>query len=357
MDLTLIKSASQRRRREMAVRDTIGRMPTGERALNDVPGGRLIGPHLPLGGGLLKAADRAKEIGATAIQVFTDNPTAWRRRQEPPRALAAFRERLAEAGIGPIAVHAPYLINLCGGNEDFWHKSIGTVANELRVGAQYGASFVVMHIGSHRGLERDEGIRRLVEGMRRAMTEAAAPSDSDDGLPLPMLVLENAPGSGDGIGSSLEDLADIVSVSAASGLPMDQIGVCLDTAHLWGAGYEISRGAGVEALVTRIDQILGRERVAMLHLNDSRTTMGSHLDRHEHIGAGQIGSNGISELLNEPWLATLPTFLETPGMDTGYDKVNLDRVRMLLADEELPELPPEAFAVRGSRTRTAPPQG
>ena len=317
---------------------------------------RLIGPHLPLGAGLLKAADRAKQIGATAIQVFTDNPTAWRRRQEPPRALAAFRERLAEAGIGPIAVHAPYLINLCGRNEDFWRKSIATVANELRVGAQYGASFVVMHIGSHRGLERDEGIRRLVEGMRRALAEASGAADSNDGLRMPMLVLENAPGSGDGIGSSIEDLADIVSASAAAGLPMELIGVCLDTAHLWGAGYEISRGAGVEALVNRIDGILGRDRVVMLHLNDSRTSVGSHVDRHEHIGAGQIGANGISELLNEPWLATLPTFLETPGMDTGYDKVNLDRVRMLLADETLPDLSPEAFGVRGSRTRTAPPK-
>lgn len=331
-------------------------MQTTKRAPTAAADGRLIGPHMPLGGGLLKAADRAKAIGATAIQVFTDNPTAWRRRQEPPRALAAFRERLAEGGIGPIAVHAPYLINLCGGNEDFWHKSIGTVANELRVGAQYGASFVVMHIGSHRGLERNEGIGRLVEGMRRALAEAAEPGHND-GLPMPMLVLENAPGSGDGVGSSIEDLADIVTASAAAGLPMDEIGVCLDTAHLWGAGYEISRAAGVDGLVTRIDEILGRERVVMLHLNDSRTTMGSRLDRHEHIGAGQIGSNGISELLNEPWLATLPTFLETPGMDTGYDKVNLDRVRMLLADEALPDLPPEAFAVRGSRSRTAPAKG
>src|SRR5687768_7852873 len=95
---------------------------------------RLIGPHLALGTGLLKAADRAVEIGATAVQIFTDNPTAWRRRREPPRTLKAFRERLRDAGIGPIAVHAPYLINLCGGNEDFWHKSVATVANELEVG-------------------------------------------------------------------------------------------------------------------------------------------------------------------------------------------------------------------------------
>lgn len=330
-----------------------------------VTGGRLIGPHLPLGRGLLDAADRAKAIGATAVQIFTDNPTAWRRRPEPPGALAAFRARLAAAGIGPIAVHAPYLINLCGGNEDFWHKSIATVANELRVGATYGASFVVMHIGAHRGLGREEGIRRLVEGIRRALLaadevadEGAADSAAEHSTNedrLPMLVLENAPGSGDGIGASIEDLADIVAACAGAGLPMERLGVCLDTAHLWGAGYDISGWSGVDALVARIDEILGRERVTMLHLNDSRSTLGSRLDRHEHIGAGHVGQNGIAELLNEPWLRTLPTFLETPGMDSGYDEVNLERVRLVLAGETLPTLPPEAFNVRGSRTRTAPP--
>ena len=317
---------------------------------------RLIGPHLPLGLGLLKAADRAKAIGATAIQVFTDNPTSWRRREEPPKTLTAFRDRLAQAGIGPIAVHAPYLINLCGGNEDFWHKSIATVADELRVGALYGASFVVMHIGSHRGLDREEGISRLVEGTRRALGAAdERASASATAEVLPMLVLENAPGSGDGIGASIEDLADIITAYAAAGLPMDRLGVCLDTAHLWGAGYDVAHGSGVDELVTRIDEILGKERVAMLHLNDARTTLGSKLDRHEHIGAGQVGANGIAELLNEPWLRTLPTYLETPGMDSGYDQVNLERVRLVLAGESLPKLPPEAFAVRGSRTRTAPP--
>ena len=321
------------------------------------PPTRRVGPHLALGGGLLRAADRAKEIGATAVQVFTDNPTAWKRRHEPPRALADFRARLAEAGIGPIAVHAPYLINLCGGNEDFWEKSIATVSNELRVAATYGASYVVMHVGSHRGLGRDEGIQRLVAGMDRALTDASQRHEAmynGDGPSLPMLVLENATGSGDGIGASLEDLADILAAASSSGLPMERLGVCLDTAHLWGAGYDVSSEDGVGSLVGRIDELLGREKVVMLHLNDSRTTLGSKLDRHEHIGAGQVGEHGMRELLNEPWLATLPTYLETPGMDVGYDKVNLDRLRMVIAGETLPDLPQEAFETRGSRTRTPP---
>jgi Endonuclease IV len=152
---------------------------------------------MPLAGGLLRAADRAVQIGARTIQVFTDNPTAWRRRAAPPAELAEFRARLAAANIGPIAVHAPYLVNLCGANDDFWARSVKTMANELVVGRDYGAGFVVMHIGSHRGLERETGIERLVRGLAVVLAEADATLESArlDGAadgPLPRLVLENA---------------------------------------------------------------------------------------------------------------------------------------------------------------------
>jgi deoxyribonuclease-4 len=318
----------------------------------------LIGPHLPLGNGLLKAARRAQSIGATAIQVFTDNPTAWRRRTAPPAELPEFRRRLREAGIGPLAVHAPYLVNLCGAYEDFWRLSVDTMANELRVGRQYGAAFVVMHIGSHRGTTREAGIQRLVEGLRAVLDHPTLHADEvPSAADQPLLVLENAAGTGDGIGATIEDLADIFDAAGAAGLPMARLAVCLDTAHLWGAGYDISGETGVNRLVGQIDRRLGRERVVMLHLNDSRIVVGSRLDRHEHIAAGQIGRSGMHELLNEPWLASLPTYLETPGMDSGYDLVNLERVRLILAGERLPDLPPDAFEMRGARTRTGPPQG
>jgi len=314
---------------------------------------RVIGPHLPLGGGLLKAAARAREIGATAIQVFTDNPTAWRRRAAPPAHLAEFRRRLDDAHVGPLAVHAPYLVNLCGANDDFWQRSVATMANELRVGALYGAQFVVMHIGSHRGLERSEGIRRLVRGLGAVLAQADEATPAND--QLPRLVLENAAGTGDGIGASVEDLADILAAAATAGLAMDRIGVCLDTAHLWGAGYDIGDDAGIDRLVGQIDRLVGRQAVVMLHLNDSRTSLGSHLDRHEHIGAGQLGEAGLHELLNHPWLATLPTYLETPGMDSGYDGINLDRARRIADGERLAQLPDEAFDMHRSQARTGPP--
>ena len=317
-------------------------------------GKRLIGPHLPLADGLLRASARATEIGATAIQIWTDNPTAWRRRQEQPQKLAEFRDQLRAGGVRSIAVHAPYLVNLAGANDDFWHKSVATMSNEMHVARLYGADFVVMHIGSHRGTGRDSGIARLTAGLRIVLDETSD-DDAGTGAPMPRLVLENSAGAGDGIGATIEDLADIIDAAAAGGLMLQRLGVCLDTAHLWGAGYDVSDQTGVEALVARIDRLLGREQVVMIHLNDSRTVRGSMLDRHEHIAAGQVGSDGMRELLTEPWLATLPTFLETPGMDLGYDRINLERARMLIDGLTPPVLPPEAFEVRSSKSRTAPP--
>jgi deoxyribonuclease-4 len=307
--------------------------------------GRRIGPHLPVKAGLVKAADRAHQIGATTMQLFTDNPTAWRRRTELPADLATFRDRLAELDIGPLAIHAPYLVNLAGADENFHQQSIATMVSELQVGAAYGASFVNVHVGSHRGLGREEGLRRLVDGISRI--DEAVESGG------PMLVLETSAGSGDGIGSSVEDLADAMELAAVRGV--EHVGFCLDTAHLWAAGYCIDGEDGVARLVERIDTLLGLQRVVMVHLNDSRSACGSRVDRHEHIGAGNIGPSGMRAILEHPWLATLPTYLETPGMDDGYDAINLQRVALLLAGEQLPTLPNEAFAARpGRRMRRRP---
>jgi deoxyribonuclease IV len=315
-------------------------------------GDRLIGPHLPLGQGMAKAARRAAEIGATTVQVFTDNPTAWRRRSDPPDKLAEFRALLAEAGIDPIAVHGPYLVNLAGGDDTFWQRSIDTLVTDLRLGAAYGARFVNIHVGSHRGLEREQGIHRLAEGVARVLAEM--PETMPDGAASPMLVLENSVGSGDGLGSTLEELAEILAAIAAVDASPERVGICLDTAHLWAAGHRIDTPEAIDELAERAGQLLA-DRLVMLHLNDARTACGSRVDRHEHIGAGQIGPRAIRRLLDHPLFGRLPTYLETPGMDLGYDAVNMDRVRRLLSGELLPELPPEAFEVRSSRSRSAPP--
>jgi len=311
--------------------------------------GRRLGVHLPLALGMVRAVDRAAAIGAEAIQVFADNPTAWRRRPEPPIEQAAFRERLLAADIHPVAVHASYLVNLAGRDDRFFQQSVELLASELTVAPGFLARYVNVHTGSHRGAGLAEGIARLADGVARTM--AAVP----DGPDASVLVLENSAGGGDAVGSSVEELATIAAAVADRGVPSQRLGFCLDAAHAWGAGIDISDPAVIDALLEDIDRRIGIERLVMVHLNDSRAELGSRNDRHEHIGAGRIGATGLAHLLCHPALAKAVFILETPGMDVGYDAINLERARDLVAGRPLSELPPEAFELGGSRSRTGPP--
>jgi len=331
-------------------------------------GGRPIGIHLPLGAGMVKAAERADAIGAATLQVFADNPTAWRRRTEPPRELPAFRTRLAELDLAPTATHAAYLINLAGSDEAFWTRSVGALTAELRMGAVYGAAFVNVHVGSHRGEGPQAGVTRLARGMAAALDEAEA-LDAAAALDLaaggledaagppadppgrPLLVLENSAGGGAGIGSTVEELAAIAEAAVRAGVPEGRFGFCLETAHLWGAGYDLSDPLVLDDLLVRFDALLGPSRLAMLHLNDSKVPLGSHGDRHQHVGAGAIGERGMRALLVHPRLALVPAYLETPGMDEGWDARNMERVRALIAGEPLPQLDEAALDLPGSRSR------
>lgn len=310
--------------------------------------GRRIGAHLPLGSGMVKAADRAAQIGASAIQIFSDNPTSWRRRPSLPDELPAFRDRLAVHGVAPMAIHAPYLVNLAGPEPAFFEKSVTVLANELRVAAAYGAAFVNVHIGSHRGEGPEAGVERLSEGIAGVLELA------DGQAPDVLLVLENGSGGGFGLGASIEELRLIEEATAARGIGRDRFGYCLDTAHLWGAGYAIDTAAGVDDVVAAFDGLVGLDRLRMVHLNDSRSECGSRADRHEHIGAGRIGGEGLARFLEHPALGHVAYYLETPGMEDGYDAVNLDRVHDLLAGRPLAQLPPAAFLTRSSKGRSAP---
>jgi deoxyribonuclease-4 len=303
---------------------------------------------------MVRAVDRAHAIGADALQVFIDNPTAWKRRAEPPVELPAFRERLAALGIDRVAVHASYLVNLAGPSEDLFERSVALLAHELAAAPDYGARLVNVHIGSHKGAGVAAGIARVADGVARVL----AMTDESVGRPVgpatpPLLVLENSAGSGDGIGTSIEELEAIFEAVAARGVPAGRVGLCLDTAHLWGAGHDVATADGVDALAEELATRIGLERLAMVHLNDSKTTRGSRLDRHEHLGAGEMGAGaGLARLLTHPALAHVTYFLETPGMDQGYDAVNMVRARALAAGVTLDPLPQEAFHVHGSRSRT-----
>ena len=332
-----------------------------------LPDGRRLGAHLPLATGMVKAVDRAREIGANAMQIFSDNPTAWKRRAEPPRELAAFRQRLDELDIGVVSIHASYLVNLAGSNAESFERSIVMLAHELRQAHMFGARYVNVHIGSHLGLGVPAGIERLVDGIARtlrAADEAIEPAMPPEpamrvqpATPVgpAMLVLENSAGSGGGLGTSIDELAAIAASIAARGIPDERVGFCFDTAHAWGAGIDVGSPRAFGAFVAAFDKRIGLRRLALVHLNDSRSERGSRTDRHEHLGAGRIGPDGLAHVLRHPGLAHATYLLETPGMDEGYDAINMARALGLASGTPLEPLPAGAFELRGSaRARTAP---
>jgi deoxyribonuclease-4 len=313
-----------------------------------LPDGRRLGAHLPLGGGMVKAVDRAHAIGAGALQIFADNPTAWRRRPGPPTEAPAFRARLDALDIAPVAIHAPYLVNLAGPEEDLFARSVAVLAHDLRAAPGFDARSLNVHVGSHRGAGVAAGVARLADGLRLVLDEV------DDRPSATRLVLENSPGSGFAIGTSVAELADIADAAAARGIAPERLGFCLDTAHAWAAGIDLGQPEAIDAFLAAFDARIGLDRLVMLHLNDSRSDLGSRLDRHEHLGAGQIGVVGLRHLVCHPSLAHATYYLETPGMDEGYDEVNVARAYDIAAGRPLADLPPEAFELRSSRSRTGP---
>ncbi len=329
---------------------TVASRATGResrRRLTWPAGAPVVGIHLGVATGLLKAARRARVIGAAALQIFSDNPTAWRRRAEPPRDVDAFIEYAAREAVAPIVIHASYLINLAGTAEPFASQSLQGLIHEMQRAPAYGASIVNTHIGSHRGMGHTAGIRRIAENVTRVLDA------SPGGV---RLALENSAGGGENLGSTVEQLAEILDL-----VPPDaatRLTFCLDTAHLWGAGYDISTPEGATAVIDRFAELIGLDRLALIHLNDSRSLLASRSDRHEHLGAGSIGPVGLSRLLREPRLLRTTFIMETPGVEEGYDAVNMRRARQLYDGIlDLPTLPPRAFKLNRRAVRGQPPRG
>jgi len=309
---------------------------------------RMLGAHLAVGPGLVKAADRAAAVGATGLQIFTGNPTGWTRRAELPKELPAFRARMKEHGFGPLAVHAAYLANLAGPNPAFREKTIELLRHELRVAPEYGASFVNVHIGSHMGTGLEAGIARVAEAVERIL----------DGVPLDeesaLLVLENSAGGGNGIGESVEELIDIHEALAKRGVDLARIGYCLDSAHLWGAGVAMEGDVEIDRMVETFDTRIGLEKLVMIHYNDSKAAHGSKLDRHQHIGGGEVGVRGLAALITHPRLAHVNYYLETPGMEEGWDRLNVERtIQLAQGAKRLKPLPAEAPKGTATKKGTA----
>jgi len=250
--------------------------------------------HLPFKGG----PDKAKELGCQTLQIFCGNPRGWHKSPLDPEVVKEFQNQLLQYKITPLTVHATYLINLAAPNDKIYQLSRDSFVMEVRRAAQLGAQFYVVHPGSHLRAGAKEGRERIAACVREAV--AAVPKG-------PLILLENTAGGGSSLGGSFDDLALIMEEAKTS-----RLGICLDTCHTLSAGYDIRTPAGVKETLDLFDRALGLKRLHCLHINDSKGAPGSHLDRHEHIGAGQIGETGFRAFFGEERLWKLPAILETP---------------------------------------------
>ena len=259
-----------------------------------------IGRHMPTHSKMVRAAEIAQQIGCEAIQIFASNPTGWRPPAIDAADCLAFAQAAQACDLTPVVLHAPYLINLGSPDEVIWEKSISLLSWTLQKGELLGAHYVVFHTGSHRGAGVEAGIARVAQGIDRVMHETP---------PAVMLLLENDVGAGNTLGHSFEQLAAILEP-----LPeyRERLDVCLDTAHLWGAGYDISTTSSTLQVLQCFDDTVGLAHLRVLHLNDTEKALESHRDVHARLGEGIIGEEGLRTLLTDARLAHVAVLLETP---------------------------------------------
>jgi len=271
-------------------------------------------------GGLHKAFERINLVGGQSLQVFSKNQRQWRVPDLSTSEIEAFMESWEQWGKGPVAVHDSYLINLANPDEKKAHRAVAAFAEEMRRADQLSIPYLIMHPGSHVGSGIDKGLLQLTANIDRAFAQA------DDARGV-MVLLETTAGQGTGLGSSFEELSHVITNSAYS----KRLGVCFDTCHAFAAGYDISSAAGYKKTFADFDKVIGLEKLIFFHLNDSKKGLGSKVDRHEHIGKGEIGLEGFRLLMNDPRFAKHPMVLETPKeKDLKEDIENLKLLRSLI---------------------------
>ena len=279
-----------------------------------------IGAHVNSSGGVWKAIGNGVDIGCEAIQFFAGSPRTWKPQLYRDKDWQKFRELRADSPIRFVVIHTIYLINLASARDDFYEKSVTSLIGAVDAAEQLGADAIVTHIGSHQGAGFEEGLTRVQAALRRALAES-----EDSGV---RVLLENTAGAGGTMGLDFDELGAIIE--AADRHP--RLGLCMDTAHLFEAGFDIRTAAGLDAAVARLDAACGIGRLEMLHLNDSKTPMGSNRDRHENIGHGEIGLDGFRGIVNHEAFAGIPGILEVPGFDgNGPDLRNVELLKELRA--------------------------
>jgi deoxyribonuclease-4 len=277
-----------------------------------------LGAHESIAGGLHRAFDRARSVGCDAVQIFIKSNRSWAVKPLTEEDIARFRAKAEETGIHPVVGHTSYLLNLGTPDETLWTRSRDTLVVELERCEALGVPYLVLHPGSHVGAGEETGLARVAQALGEV--HAATPGFRA------RILLETTAGQGTNLGYRFEHLAWLTEHTPEGG----RLGVCLDTCHVFAAGYELRTPEGYAATMEAFDRIVGLGRLKAIHLNDSKGDLGSHKDRHEHIGKGHIGLEGFRHVLNDPRLAGLPGLLETPKSDDLHeDRENLAVLRAL----------------------------
>lgn len=279
----------------------------------------LFGAHCSTSGGPARALERAQKIGADICQIFVKNNMQWAGRAYTPAELSAYGEEKRRTGIGCVFGHTGYLINLGAPPSANRDRSLKSLILEIELATALGLPFLVLHPGAHLGAGEAEGLKRIVAGLDEAFGATRK-------SPV-RIALENTAGQGSCLGSQIEHLAAIFDHARYPA----RLGLCLDTAHLFAAGHDIRNPKGWNAVVRKISTLIGVKQILAFHLNDSKTPLGSRVDRHAHIGQGHIGLEGFRHIVNDRRFRKHPGCLETPKSDDLHEDLeNLSALRSLV---------------------------
>ncbi|MCX5678330.1 MAG: deoxyribonuclease IV [Candidatus Omnitrophica bacterium] len=278
-----------------------------------------IGLHVSIAGKIYESLERAKALGCNTMQIFSRNPRGWQTGKLVSSDIVQFKRLKKEFDINPVVVHIPYLINLASPDAGLYRKSIDAYIEDLGRSDELGAEYFVTHLGSHVGSGETDGIKRFAKALNEIMNKAK---------PKTKVLLENTAGSGSIIGYKFEQIKSIID-----GLDeTENIGVCLDTAHTFESGYDIKTRAGLESTLKAFDKLVGLQRIKVVHFNDSLSGLGSHVDRHQHIGKGNIGLEGLKRIINHPKLKGAAFIMETPKNTDRDDKMNMRSAKKMIKD-------------------------
>ena len=289
---------------------------------------RLLGAHQSVAGGHSKAVDRAVETGCHCLQIFTRNVNRWDAAPIAPAEAEAFRAAVSAAGLACVVVHDSYLINPASADDTLRDKSIAGLVLELERAEQLGIPWVVAHPGAAGAQARPVAVARAAAGIAAALEKTPSLRAG--------ILIETTAGQGSCLGDTFDEIAAMLAVIDATGQCGKRVGVCLDTCHVFAAGYPLAPAAELDATLTAFDRLIGLSRLKVIHANDSKKPFGSRVDRHEAIGEGEIGPEAFRLLMNDPRLAAVPVILETPKegddgkVDPAIDRKNLAALRAML---------------------------